>query len=236
MTRSAPAPLPARAGPLPSRAAYLAPQNRRFQVRPLSRLLLSAVALVLVVPIAHAQGVNPSTTLVLSGLPASALKSNDTTAVIPVHVQLTLSNLVCPTASDSTFTVALAAKVPAMASATVEVKPATLTFTVPAGAASIMGFSQTLDANVYVHHAGDITAPANVTGGLTANLPAGAGGCQGADTTTTPGAAASGNYTVAFAAPPGVVASGRSNSEPAPGLAVLAVALVALALIVRRRA
>ncbi|MHB8633069.1 MAG: hypothetical protein ACYDBQ_03750 [Thermoplasmatota archaeon] len=196
----------------------------------MSRTILLVALLAALLP-ASAQAPSPTATLTLSGVPVSA-HSNATAAILDLQVTLTLGSMACVGPGPFDFPVSITA---ALANgsryADVQARPASLDFTVPPGVASVQSFTQTLPASLVVRHT-TITQPTTAMGTVTATLPSGAGGCTG--TGPTPGAMATGNYSVQFTAPPGVRNGPAGPTQPGLELGLLAVALVAVALVLRR--
>ncbi|HUR62952.1 MAG TPA: hypothetical protein VM241_00565 [Candidatus Thermoplasmatota archaeon] len=194
--------------------------------RPLALLALAALALV---PAATAQGIPAAGgALAISGL-ASSLTSNQTQAIVPFTVQITLNQGTCVGGSGQ-FQVQLTAT-KAGSNATVEVQPATLTFQVPQ-TQTLGGTYSSSGGAVLVVKPGlvreNVTVPATVkaTASISCSLPIG----MGAN-----GLSAEGTSTLHFVPVSEEVRAGPT--EPVPGLGVPALlAVVGLALLLRRKA
>jgi hypothetical protein len=189
---------------------------------PARRLALLAVAALLLATHATAQ-VNANATLTIDGLADAS--TNETVAVLPFTVTFAIDNLVC-VGQGATISVALAASGDANATATVE--PAAMTFIIPV-TSGITGYSHTQSGTVTVRPA--VPGAANHTAALEATVT-GITGCAAA---SADGPQASANATVAFLAPRGGITE-PVQEMPAPGLALLASVVAALALVLRRRA
>jgi hypothetical protein len=187
---------------------------------PARRLALLAVAALLLATHATAQ-VNANATLTIDGLADAS--TNETVAVLPFTVTFAIDNRV---GQGATISVALAASGDANATATVE--PAAMTFIIPV-TSGITGYSHTQSGTVTVRPA--VPGAANHTAALEATVT-GITGCAAA---SADGPQASANATVAFLAPRGGITE-PVQEMPAPGLALLASVVAALALVLRRRA
>jgi hypothetical protein len=186
---------------------------------PARRLALLAVAALLLATHATAQ-VNANATLTIDGLADAS--TNETVAVLPFTVTFAIDNLVC-VGQGATISVALAASGDANANATVA-----MTFIIPV-TSGITGYSHTQSGTVTVRPA--VPGAANHTAALEATVT-GITGCAAA---SADGPQASANATVAFLAPRGGITE-PVQEMPAPGLALLASVVAALALVLRRRA
>lgn len=200
----------------------------------MSRLLLAVLTLAAVaalcVPATQAQA--PAATLQITDVPSAPVAVNASTAVIPVHVTLSISNLLCASTSTATFPVALTVAMANSTDAGVTVTPSTLEFQVGTGQYVVSGYSQSLPATVVVTHTKNAAEALRVNGTLTATLSGGAATCPGSPSSATP---ASAPFSVQFQAPPGTRPLQSGNEVPSPALGLVVVALAAVALVVSRR-
>lgn len=186
-------------------------------MRPL--LPLAALAVLLAVGPAASAQVQAQSSLAITGL--SATSTNETVAVLPFQVEFSLSRFPCA-GEGAEIHVALTAAASPEGNATATVQPDTLTFTVPP-TQGVSGYSQTQSALVTLRPA---TAGA---GNYTAKVHAELDGVSGCTMATAEGSGTDAEAPVAFLAPRGAAVSPEGPAAPAPGLALLALALVAAA-------
>jgi hypothetical protein len=192
-----------------------------------SPALLAIAALTLLALPAAAQVPNPGGSLAIQGL-AGALTSNQTQAVVPFTVQVSLNQGTCVGGSGQ-FQVQLSAT--KTGNASVEVQPATLTFQVPQTQTLAGGYTSTGGAVLVVKPGlvrSNVTIPVTVkaTASVGCSVP-GAG--MGAS-----GLSAEGSSTVKFVPVSQEVADGPTQTMPGLGIPAL-LAVVGLALLAQRR-
>jgi hypothetical protein len=218
----------------------------------MSRLLLGVFAALLLVPAASAQA-EATSSVAIQNLPTTDVVANASVQNVPFDVVLTASGLACLTQSG-TFTVQLSAAVAesgahngtapeangtagnhtdhgASAAVNATFSPAQLTFTIGTQEA-LRGFTGT-QGSVLV-----LTVPPVAEGqrafdvAVTAQLVSGDGGCVN----ELPAATATESVRVVFGRDAALDA--REEDQPQPGLALAAAlaALVAVAVVLRRRA
>lgn len=196
----------------------------------MSRLFPFVLAVFLIVPVAYAQlPTGGAATLTLSDLPEGTFQTNESLAVIPFKVDLSITNMVC-TGGGAVVTVALAATSLAGEAGPqfmFEVTPATMSFNVPTTNGN--DYEQTQGASLTVRPVDAIAETTFVSGTLTATITD-ATGCVAQNPPT---AANEVNVDLAFGPTRGAdVNPGREL--PGPALPLLALAIVALALFTRR--
>lgn len=192
---------------------------------------LLALTLVLV-PAASAQAPTPTMSIAISGLPAqfSGLVSNATVEA-PFKVDVTINNVVCPTAGSIPVTLAVTGASPP-AFFTVAVDPASGAVAVGAGPHA-QPTTGSVDAKL-VATLKDITANASVPVKVTATAGAPTG-CQGAGAVN--GATAEATVFANMTAPPPPPPPTPAPAEsPGPGALMGIVAAVFAAAFWRRRA
>jgi hypothetical protein len=193
--------------------------------RPLLALLALAALPLLALPV-HAQVPAAGGTLAIQGLPAS-VNSNQTQAVVPFTVQISLNQGTCVGGSGQ-FQVSLTAS-KSSGNATVEVQPATLTFQVPQSQTLAAGYTSSGGAVLVVKPGlvrENVTVPVTVkaTSTIACSLPVGMGTTLNAE----------GASTLKFVPVSEEVRNGPT--EAMPGLEVPALlAIVALAAFAARR-
>jgi hypothetical protein len=191
--------------------------------RPVRRPLLAALLAVLAVaPAACAQQADAS--LAITGL--SAASTNETVALLPFQVEMTLARFPC-IGQGAEFRVALTATA-SDGNATATVQPDALTFTVPP-TQGIAGYSATQSALVTLRPAWP------GAGNHTAKVHAQFDGVSGCAMASAEGLGTDAEAPVAFLAPRGSAAPAEGPAMPGPGLALLGLALAAAAL-ARRKA
>lgn len=159
----------------------------------------------------------------------AATTTNETVAVLPFQVELSLSQFPC-LGEGAEIRVALTASATPDGNATATVQPQTLTFVVPP-TQGIAGYSHAQSAQVTVRPA----QPG--AGNFTAQVHAELDGVSGCATATAEGMGTDAAAPVAFLAPRGgATEAPPSQAMPAPGLALGALALLAAAVALRRRA
>ncbi|HLF17129.1 MAG TPA: hypothetical protein VI796_06850 [Candidatus Thermoplasmatota archaeon] len=196
-----------------------------------SRLpLVLLVLLLAALPPVGAQ-TEPVATVAVEGL-ASGVAANGTLAAAPFQVTLTLTNLVCVGAGPFSFPVTLSAE-SSDPDADARVNPATVTFEVAPGQSLIQAYAGTRDATLLVD-SGPFLDGHPIAVNVTATFEGGNHGCQGLGGEAA-GIEVSADTVVTFGAAEGVNPPTSSEELPGPTVPLLALALGALALIVRRR-
>lgn len=208
----------------------------------MSKLLLSAIVLaVIIAPTGIAQQ-NHTIEVEILELPASGM-TNGTSLVVPFKVHATVNGAPPCLNQDgeATYTIALAAEVTDTTgndgnATTANVNPRQITIAAPILLPSVGGAraERTEDATLVVNAApytGDLL---NATVRVTATFVSSNGGCTGLD--PAPAASAQEDFRAGFEPVPAGFGDGdeRGNELPGPAFALTLLALVALAMVVRR--
>ncbi len=185
-------------------------------------LLLAALTAVLLVPAAMAAPGDPTVTVSITNLPANVSASNGT-AYVDLKVSVQVDNVAC-LPGPGKLTVSLAAS--SSGGNITGQLPSSVDVNLPPAALSV---SNNIPITVVLRASG--AASGNVTITPTYAIS----GCTG---TTASGAGTPGSFPVTFKPSSGTTAVVGNDDAPVPGLElpVLAIAIVALALVLRRKA
>lgn len=192
--------------------------------------VLAALLALLALPAATAQ-LEGTSTVTLSGLPANGLSTNETLAVVPFTVALQVSNLVClGTGAEVTVEVTAETTAPnGTGNFSTTVEPALLRFSVPSGQST--SYSSGQGATLAVRPTDVVSETTNVTTTVSAAITQ----ITGCSLVTDGDGEASRPVAISFERVRGS-ASDAGEELPGPALPLVLLALVALAVIVRRKA
>lgn len=192
-------------------------------------LSFALLAALLAVPATSAQ-LEGTSTLTLSNLPVGTFATNESLAYVPFTVDFQVSNMLClGTGADVTVELVAETATADGANFTTSVEPAILHFTVPAGQATT--FSTGQGAALSVRPDDAVATTTNVTTTITATITQ----ITGCAAVTGGGESDSADVALSFERVRGS-APDSGQELPGPALPLVLLALVALAVALRRKA